>query len=214
MTRKQMALQPKYIVKIEHDQDCSSPMENDGNWQFYSFCDRHNNFKHPDEFFGEDGKPNRQIARKLRNGLAFLLSYHEHGLCRWDVSGHGPSCQWDSVSKAGIAVWEEPPGDMGAKTYEDRKKDCQGSTEEYTEWCNGNCYGYIIQERKLRNGVIKRKRLDSGWGFIGSDYVVEAACEALPEDATPENTKLESQWFQQYELNEHFKNSASLLGQN
>lgn len=172
----------KYTVQIHHDEECDCPCENDGSWQFYSFSSRHNRYKNPEEFLTPNLKPKLGTLNKLRVGLAFFLDYYEHGLCVWSVSGEGPQDRWDTAKFAGIAVWEENPSNMGAKTYEDRKADCRSAAEEYTNWCNGQCYGYIIVDNENNDEIV-----DSCFGFIG-DYIAEAIQEAMPEDATPENT--------------------------
>ena len=176
----------KYHLTVRHDPDTHCPCEDgDGRWQIYSFSKRHNRFKNPEELIDEEtGEIKPEIKAKLESGLAFFLSYYEHGLCRWSLAGTGPQCQWDTVQKAGIAIWEEPEENMGAKTYDDRAKDCKAELEEYTEWCNGNCYYYKITDKK-------GKEIGCCGGIIGGDYLVDAIKEELPDDATKDNTEIE-----------------------
>ena len=178
--------QTKYTVRIKHDQDCDNPNEWAGSWKLHSFSRKHINFTHPDEFFNQSAKASRQLARKLEKGLAFILSYYEHGNCVWSVKGTGPQCPWDNVEVAGIAIWNEPASNMGAKTYDQRQADCARFLEVYTDWCNGNCYGYVIEDAE-------GNQVDSCWGYIGND-VVDAVKLALPDDATAENTEIECDW--------------------
>lgn len=179
----------KYHVTVQHDPDTEDPSNNgdDGRWKIYSFCKRHVNFKDPEEFLIDQDTETvkAEIQAKLESGLAFFLSYYEHGLCMWSLAGTGPQCQWDSVSKAGIAIWEEPEENNGAKTYDDRAKDCKVELEEYTDWCNGNCYYYRITTKK-------GKEIGSSGSIIG-DYIADAIREELPEDATKENTEIDDQ---------------------
>lgn len=195
----------KYLVRIEHDPDCESPAEWDGAWTPYSFNPRHVNFKDPDELF----PASIGLKRKLKVGTAFMLSYFEHSLGYWYLRGEGHYCPWDYTTTAGILIWEHPPGDMGAKTYEERQRDARGFLEEYSHWCNGWCYGYTIEERRVRkcprgHKIRQRREIDSCWGFI-DNYVLQAVAEALPEDATRQNTSLESDFFQAYQLYEVMK---------
>ena len=44
----------------------------------------------------------------------------------------------------------------------------EGEIEEYSAWCAGDVYGYVIEDR---NG----NELDSCWGFYGQDYATESA---------------------------------------
>ena len=47
----------------------------------------------------------------------------------------------------------------------------QRVAETYTEWANGECYGYILHDADGHE-------IDSCWGFIGRDAVVAEAQEA------------------------------------
>lgn len=194
LTRRKTDRKPtaKYVLSIEHDGDVGNPCEEgDGKWQIYSFSNRHNHFKNPDSFRDEEGNWLEEIKTKLENGLAFLLDYHEHGLCMWSLTGDGPQCQWDTARCAGIAVWEEPEENIGAKDYEGRKKDVEGALVEFTDWCNGNCYYFRWSEANNdfdKDGI--GEALDSCGGIIGSDYLPSIIRENMPEDATEENTRI------------------------
>jgi hypothetical protein len=183
----------KYVVRIDHDPDTESPSSYDCNWRVYSFNTRHINHKDPSEFFDDAGKPQLWFANKLRVGLAHILSYYEHGNCVWSLQGTGPQCQFDSVGVAGVAVWEDKPSDIGAKTISDRADDCARFLKEYTDWCNGNCYWYAIEKMATCPTCGHEdddETIDSCGGFIGEDAVCEAIRDNIPEDATPENTKI------------------------
>lgn len=169
----------KYFVRIENDSDCENPCDYDGAWKIYSFSHRHINYRDPSDFLLPSGKPRIEFASKFRHGLAFPLQYFEHGLCRWDISGHGPQCPWDSVRFAGVAVWEESPANIGAKSIEDRQADCQRQLDAYSDWCNGHCFYFSIE--------CNDETIDSCGGFIGDD-VLMGIRESLPRDATEENT--------------------------
>lgn len=154
---------PTLTVRIEHDQDCESPMDCDGQWKLYSFSHRHNNYEDPESFRDEHGNVKIGLRRKLDVGLAFLLDYFEHGQGCWSRSGHGPQCQWDNSPGAGLLIWEHKPSDIGAKTMEARGKDADSFLDVYNDWANGNCYGYVIEDAD--------EEIDSCWGFIGDDVL-------------------------------------------
>jgi hypothetical protein len=141
----------RLIVKLWHDDCPDDPSIDD--WKVYSFNRRHHNNAQPgDVGFVEDDDGllviGPDLQAKLKSGLAFQLSYYEHGQCAWSLSGEGPQCRWDSVRFAGLMVWEQDEGNMGAKSYEDRRKDAQQFIERYTQWCNGEVYGYHIEAVK------------------------------------------------------------------
>ena len=174
---------PKYTITINGDSDVEDPSHEEGSWTVYSFCDKHVNCEQKDRFFFDSGKAKPIVNRKLRVGLAFVLSYYEHGLGLWTVAGTGPQCQWDNTRFAGIAVWEDPPSHMGSKTYEDRKKDCAAFLEEYTDWCNGNCHWIQLVCSDPAQSIEP-----TIGGLIGNNSLINAIQEILPDDATSENT--------------------------
>ena len=159
------------IITIENDPFAENPADFDGAWKLYSFSHKHRSYKDRETFF-PDGKPTLALRNKLRVGLAFVLDYYEHGLCCWSLSGNGPSCRWDTARGAGLLVWEHPPSDMGAKSMEDRKKDAAGFLETYTAWCNGEIYGYSVEEVvTLPCGHTEIRDVPDGscCGFYGND---------------------------------------------
>jgi hypothetical protein len=93
---------------------------------------------------------------------------------------------------AGIALWEDKPSDIGAKTSADRTQDCRRFLAEYTDWCNGSCYWYSIESE---DGTI----VDSCGGFIG-DSIIDAIRDAMPDDATADNTTIvgDCRWLAEY----------------
>lgn len=50
-------------------------------------------------------------------------------------------------------------------------KNLECEIEEYSAWCTGDVYGYVIEDE---NG----NELDSCWGFYGQDYAIESARES------------------------------------
>jgi hypothetical protein len=92
------------------------------------------------------------IEAGIRNNPdAVPLSYYEHGLCLWSVAGELAAecrCRWDSVSFAGIWL---PDGltlasarHYGGRTrHHFMRKRARQACEVYTQWCNGEIYGYM-----------------------------------------------------------------------
>jgi hypothetical protein len=122
------------------------------------------------------------------NRDAVKLSYYEHGLCRWSVAGELPAadhCPWDSVSFAGIWLPDAETLES-AKPYGGRtrqlfmRKRAREACEVYTQWCNGDVYGYEIERDHTCKecGSTKAEPLDSCWGLFGLD-----ACRSEAESA-------------------------------
>lgn len=157
------------VVKILHDSDIESPHEWDSQWRLYSFNTDHVDYRNPNEFDSEE------IAEKMKVGLAFWLSYYEHGNCLW-MRADGPmpagvEFDWDGVRQAGLVVWEHSADDIGGKTVEDRAKDADCFLGVYNDCANGNGYGYSIEnvEECPHCGQDISENEDSCFGFYGSD---------------------------------------------
>ncbi|HTU23410.1 MAG TPA: hypothetical protein VMG10_35570 [Gemmataceae bacterium] len=159
-------------LTIGYDHDLERPDSGYDGWKPISFNRRHSNFEHPDRYRLNEPE-NIGLRRRLAVGLAFWLSYYEHGLCRWSLRGEGPQCRWDSVDIAGLLLWTGKPAALGAKSHENRAQDARHFLEEYTDWCNGNCYWFSLED--------DHKLLDACGGVIGAEQLSEAINEALEE---------------------------------
>lgn len=174
-------------LEIWYDHDNESPNER-GDWQLHSFNSRHCAYTDPAKYIrpGPDGNPvpvNIGFARKLEVGTAFILSYFEHGDCVWGHQGETPSCQWDTTKVAGILIWEQPAKNLGPKNYEDRKKDARAYLEEYTDWSNGECFGYTVYDDK---GTF----VHSCGGYIGAKNLQDSIADEYPELFTDVENKM------------------------
>jgi hypothetical protein len=159
-------------LTLSYDHDLEDPTIIDG-WKVYSFCRRHASFRHPDDLgLGSidpaTGLPkviNPGLRSKLRNGLAFFLSYYEHGNCAWFLHGEQPAgveFRWDGVRIAGLLVWEDKPNHLGPKTLDGRRLDAAAFLQTYTAWCNGEGYGYSIEDDDGNH-------VDSCYGFFDAE---------------------------------------------
>lgn len=162
----------KLLITIEHDPDVESPCD-DFEWKVYSFNTRHASYKDPAPFFDRQRKPTRTMANKMRTGLAFKLGYYEHSLSTWALSGEEQQCLWDSVSLAGVLIYEGNSRDAWPRTLEERTKWARSFLKEYTEWCNGHCYYFHIETDE---GV---EVVEPGGGLIGMDSLFEAIAEHI-----------------------------------
>jgi hypothetical protein len=192
----------RITVFIEHDEFCRAPdMDCDGQWKLYSFSRRHDHYGSPDRFgltgeWDETGSvefekdDERQLTEqakafkaKLDKGLAFFLSYYEHGQCSWELN-HTPQrkrgAEFDRVSVAGLLVWEEGEDNLGAKTVDERAKDAEQFLETFTAWCNGECYEYCAKDE---DGEELEDVMCSGFYGNDLDYMFDRIREELPEGA-------------------------------
>jgi hypothetical protein len=170
------------FVTIQHDQDCSNPIEDDGFGEIRSLSRRHINNIDYDEAL--------ELLKTDEDVIP--LSYFEHGNSLWMVQNSsapaGVEFQWDGVRFAGVwipddCVRESYMGQDGLSRRDWMVKQAASACETYTQWANGDCYGYSIEAYKLRkeDGDVYEELEDyrydtaiyedSCWGFIGSDYM-------------------------------------------
>jgi hypothetical protein len=108
---------------------------------------------------------------KKNDMVIFNLWKYEHGQVAYragvlgEKMGYPFGCQFDSgieglvMVKSHVSWSDEEPIDRA-----NRKLDL------ITDWVNGSIYGFIIKDDD-------GEELDSCWGFLGSEYVKEAATE-------------------------------------
>lgn len=175
---------PFLKLTVSHDPDLENPCDNDG-WKLYSLSRRHASFKEPAELGLDPFIPtprDAKLKRRLKNGLAFWLSYFEHGQCLWmlkEDEGRRATCpdwRWDGVTHAGLLVWEQPWRHLGPRTYEDRFKDAKAFVETYTAWCNGEGVWFAVEDAE-------GETLASCGGFHRLEDAWEAIREAIPDEA-------------------------------
>lgn len=161
------------VLVLDHDPSADVPEDgNDDHWKVIDFNDRHRNSEAFDAHFIDKGDGTvfaRDIVlrRRLHVGLAFLLSYSNHGApCHWDINtGDKPD---------GIIVWTYGPSGMGAKTWDDRKQDAETYLESYNNWCNGHVYEFVVQNGEGEN-------LDQGAGFYGDKDILDYLKSEQPD---------------------------------
>lgn len=170
-------MQPVRIY-IANDDSPENPSDNDG-WKVFSFNPRHASYQNPNTFLtGEldaDGKPeihDEDLRKKMDAGLAFFLSYYEHGPCVWALLDQAPKCRFDGTRFAGVLIWGQPEADIGAKDPGARALDAGGFLDTYTKWCNGYVYGYNVDDPE--------GKIDAGcWGFYDLDQMFHEIKEAV-----------------------------------
>jgi hypothetical protein len=145
-------------------------------WEPISFGNRHINYKEPEDV-GVKGIDSyggviatQRLQRKLDSNTAFILSYFEHGDSIWFLKGHGApgsDCRWDGRKVAGLLRWNGKARDIG-KTFEEREKNAKLFIESYTQWCNGDIWGYQVFDGNDED-------VDSCLGFYGSEHAKEEA---------------------------------------
>lgn len=96
----------------------------------------------------------------------FIVEKVEHGHVRYSVYTGTPSDPWDSKPSGVLVV------DPEALNPETAANDL---LDEYTRWANGEVYVLVGREVTPSGTVLFE---DETWGFIGTEYAVEAAKQA------------------------------------
>jgi hypothetical protein len=113
-----------------------------------------------------------------------LVQKYSHSGVHYSIAGHHsyPDFMWDVSPFAGIFI----PCDWVQKQYHKNKykrggkaaalakmqADSNSILDEYSKWCNGDVWGYVVEVRD-QDGEELTDEADSCWGFIGYEYATE-----------------------------------------
>lgn len=165
----------KYVLRVEYDDsgavDC--PLDGECEWTLIPFDRRMRDNRDASEFFArsKDGDvigANIGIRSKMRAGLAFALDCYEHGGRAYSLHGEGMRCQWDTSRFAGILLWNHPPKELGAKTYEAREASARAALQVYNQWANGEVYYFSVED-------MEGECVDSCCGFYDAESIADHA---------------------------------------
>lgn len=156
---------------IDHDPDCEQPYADDEGVRIVVL---HRRYKDPSE--GKCGRSPDEVRRwakdNARDWYVIPLWMYDHSGTAYAVGDQNPfSCPWDSGRVGIIALkkdeWGKGRGERNAKRLEYAK----GIAREYTEWANGECYGFSLFDAD-------GEQVESCIGFVGLEDVENAAAEA------------------------------------
>ena len=160
-----------YTIRILHDQDCSSPRENDN---LATIATWHKRYQLGDVQPSEE--PSEYIAGLPKGSIVLPVLMYEHsGIALSTSAGSYPFTDpWDSGQVGYIHVsrdrvlkeWSAKrlTAKLRAKVLDVLKSEIK----EYGAYVNGECYGYVIED-------VDGDQIDSCWGFIGYEYVQQEA---------------------------------------
>ncbi|MDP2620283.1 MAG: hypothetical protein Q8P46_08910 [Hyphomicrobiales bacterium] len=124
---------------------------------------------------GECGRdPGELAAWEYENAdewFTIPLFLYDHGGTVYRTGYSNPfHCPWDS-GRVGIIALRRAHWGNGNESGDKLAAYAQGVAETYTDWANGECYGYVLCDGE---GC----ELDSCWGFLGLDHVREQSASA------------------------------------
>lgn len=163
------------VAYLVQDDDCANPLEEqDGIGSIRSLSNRHRNHISQDEAL--------EILENDKDAVP--LSYFEHGLCQWGVQGSMrgmPDFRWDGVDFAGIwipdaCVRESYTGQDGKTREQWMFEQAASACEQYTSWCNGDCYGVCVDVFNKDGDKVSD---DACWGYVGREWAEQSRNDEL-----------------------------------
>lgn len=118
------------------------------------------------------------LATLKKSSLFYLVDKYAHGNVHYSVSGtqNYPDSRWDVAHGCAVFV----PCDYIQDEYKKAKrkmtvaeakekfvKDSNSVLDSYSEYCNGEVYGYSIATYDKKGNLLNE---DECWGFIGNKY--------------------------------------------
>lgn len=134
------------------------------------------------EFSSPESRDDKINELKKTKKLFYLVDKYAHGNVHYSISDSKsyPDQRWDVTQGKAIFI----PCDEIQSRYKKMKKqsgellafkeyieDSNGILDTYSQWCNGETYGYQVFTFDKTTG--KEVEQDSCWGFIGLDNVNE-----------------------------------------
>ena len=155
---------------IHHDADVEQPFAHDDDVRIVVL---HRRYIDPSS--GACGSDPDEIAAWERENAADWFSIplflYDHSGTVYRAGQRNPfHCPWDSGRVGIIALKRAAWGD-GAQSDEKLTEYAQAVAAEYTDWANGECYGYVLCDAV-------GQEIESCWGFIGIEQARAQAAAA------------------------------------
>lgn len=149
-------------VKLFYDWDGGSDPSDWGNFKIVQFRDRDfGTYQDIEDYQTESGKLLPSVQSKLRAGKLFILDYYRYSNTDggyYRLNGGLPSGVVDSQEVNGWIEFDDAY--VKDISYADRRKYAEGDLKTYTEWANGEVYGWQVF-------TPQGDHLESCWGYIG-----------------------------------------------
>lgn len=168
-------------IKIFTDVDNQDGPDTWGNYEIVQFRDDdYTTYGDLDDYLTENGYLRPEIRAKLQAGKMFTIDYRSYSSTDggyYHLDGGIPKeGSLDSRDINGFIVFEDAY--IKGTKYDERRKYAEQDLKTYTEWANGEVYGWVVE-------TPAGDHLDSCWGYIGdSDYAKKEA-EACAEAVRP-----------------------------
>lgn len=170
---------------LEHDEDAQDFFENDeGAGTFI-------------EFNRPEDRDKKMAELSKTKKLFYLVDKYDHSSVHYSISettGY-PDKQWDVTQGKAVFIpcddvqsqykkFKKEHGEVEA--FKEFIKTSNSTLDEYSNWCNGEVYGYILMTFD-KDGKLTSE--DSCFGYIGSEYADKEKSNELQNIANSEKIK-------------------------
>ena len=175
-------------LEVWHDQFVLNPREENDCYAGIITCREHRRYTLPSELdgFRLDDYTNADDAirdLKAEHGAVIVLPVwmYDHGQVAFSAGErtYPFTCEWDGSFAGLIIATEESLKDWPNWTLEDVEKALKAEVKEYSDWANGETYGFTIT---CPDGDHDYDDYTSYGGFIGWDYAKSEADSAFEHE--------------------------------
>ncbi len=164
-------LEDGFYAEIHYDPDAEMPYRDDDGVKIVVL---HPHYIDPSQ--GAVGRSLDEIEAWSQNNdeewYSIRLWLYDHSGTVYRVAGENPfQCRWDS-SRVGIIALQRSEWGNGKESDDKMFQYARDVAKEYSEWANGSCYGFVLYNQE-------DEKVDSCWGFVGTEAVEQAANEAF-----------------------------------
>jgi hypothetical protein len=181
MTIETIHLSPTLRVRIEHDEDASSPDDGDQLGQI-AYCSSR-------ECLGSENVSRDrldEISAGIRDGSLIGMPVYAYVHSGVTIATTPFSCPWDSGQCGFVYMTKaEAIKEWGKKVITPAVKEKAmkyqiGRVDKYCQYLQGDVYGYVVERFKIdKNGqVYDVDLLESCWGMYGRDYAISEGGKA------------------------------------
>ena len=171
-----------FTIEIHADEDAESPRDNcDNLGKVFCFHDKYNlgdkNDYDSNQFSSWD-ELEKAIEKDFRPVVILPVYMMDHSSLSistdptWFQACDSQGWDWGQIGFAFVsredALKEHNAKRLSPKIKKESERILQSEVDEWGKYINGEVYGYIVKDEE-------GEEVDSCWGFIGYDYVIEEA---------------------------------------
>ena len=176
-------------LEIIADDSCESPRSWDNLTVIVAIENNHNDIG---DIQVRDSEELRELLEDKKAKFAMPLYIYEHSgmslKCFEDKIPKYPyNDQWDAGCIGMVFTIEEKLKETGMihMTKKEVIDQMKAEVETYSQWCNGECYGFVLSEWSMcdKCNQVEDKQIDSCFGFYGWNHDTNGLYDAILENS-------------------------------